>query len=81
MTVWDERKRQANIAKHRLDFEELSLEFFAVARIEPSREGRFKALGLGPSGMISVIFRPLGREGLSVASMRPASRSEWRNLT
>lgn len=77
---WDERKRYSNLQKHRLDFADLTAEFFALARIYPANADRFIAIGEhGGQIIIAVVFRPLGREALSVISMRPASRRE-RNL-
>lgn len=77
--VWDEPKRRRNIAKHGLDFADLSLDFFLRARVGPAKEGRFKALGeFNGQVVVAVIFRPLGSEALSVVSMRLASRKERR---
>ena len=78
--VWDEIKRWANIEKHGLDFARLTEEFFLDAIIRPVRVGRYSAMGRLDDGMITVIFIRLGREGLSVISMRPASRKERKEL-
>ena len=43
--VWDEIKRQSNLAKHGLDFADLHEEFFLGAMIAPMREGRYLATG------------------------------------
>jgi uncharacterized DUF497 family protein len=43
--VWDEPKRQINLAKHGLDFVDLSVEFFEEALIGTARQGRFIAIG------------------------------------
>jgi len=75
--VWDEPKRQQNLAKHGLDFASLSLEFFAAARITTARSGRYLAVGeLNGVAVIAVVFRPLGSEAISVISMRRAGRKE-----
>ena len=75
--VWDEPKRQANLAKHGLDFADLSLEFFLSAHVEPAKEGRSLAIGkLGGEVVVAVIYRPLGSEAVSVISMRQASMKE-----
>jgi uncharacterized DUF497 family protein len=75
--IWDEPKRETNVAKHGMDFADLTLEFFLTARIEASREGRFLAIGqINGEIIIAVIFRPLGSEALSVISMRRASSTE-----
>jgi uncharacterized DUF497 family protein len=76
--VWDEPKRLANIAKHRLDFASLTEEFFADALVISAKSGRYRAIGKDLSGVISVVFATLGLEGISVISMRPASKEERR---
>ena len=78
--VWDEIKRQANIEKHGLDFALLSQDFFLDAIIRPVKLGRYSAMGRLNDGTITVIFLRLGVEGLSVISMRPASRKERKEL-
>lgn len=77
--VWDEPKREANIAKHGIDFADLELDYFLTAKIVPARDGRFMALGQFGEMTMSVVFAPLGAEALSIISARPASRAE-RNL-
>ena len=75
--VWDEVKRHANIAKHGLDFAELTEEWFLGATIEPAQGERWKAIGEFQGRLIVlVVFRPLGSEALSVISMRPAGLDE-----
>ncbi|MBX9467338.1 BrnT family toxin [Rhizobium rhizophilum] len=75
--VWDEPKRQRNLAKHGLDFAELDGSFFAAASIRPAKSGRTIAIGeLNDRIVVAVIYMPLGREALSIISMRPASRQE-----
>lgn len=75
--VWDEPKRQRNLAKHGLDFADLTTAFFETARVETAKEGRFLAIGeLDGVAILAVVFCPLGSEALSVISMRPASRIE-----
>jgi len=76
IVVWDEPKRLANIAKHGLDFADLSYEFFLSAKIGPARDGRLKAVGTLADGTIVVIFATLGSEALSVISMRRARKDE-----
>lgn len=75
MIVWDEPKRLANIAKHRMDFAELDESFFDDAMLVPAREGRWAAIGLHNGKTNTVIFAALGQEAVSVISMRPAS--DW----
>ncbi|WFR95904.1 BrnT family toxin [Rhizobium tumorigenes] len=74
--TWDERKRDKNIEKHDLDFGDLDLEFFTEAMILDARNGRLKAIGLLANDMVAVIFVRLGRQGISLISLRPASRKE-----
>jgi uncharacterized protein len=76
--VWDQPKRLANIAKHRLDFASLTEEFFADALLISAKSGRYLAIGKDVNGVISVVFATLGLEGISVISMRPASKKERR---
>lgn len=78
--VWDEIKRQANIEKHGLDFAQLNEDFFLNAIIRPAKRGRYSAMGRLEDGTITVIFLRLGSEGLSLISMRPASRKERKEL-
>ncbi|MDA9505028.1 hypothetical protein XI09_10020 [Bradyrhizobium sp. CCBAU 11386] len=76
--VWDEPKRLANLDKHGLDFADLNETFFDTALVIPShnRSKRWIAVGVSIRGVIVVVFARLGREGVSIISMRPASRSE-----
>ena len=76
--VWDEPKRLANLDKHGLDFADLEETFFDSAVVLPSRNKahRSVAVGVNDHGVIVVVFARLGREGISIISMRPASRAE-----
>ncbi|KYK47384.1 hypothetical protein A1D31_31210 [Bradyrhizobium liaoningense] len=76
--VWDEPKRLANLDKHGLDFADLDETFFDTALVIPShnKSRRWIAIGANIRGVIVVVFARLGREGVSIISMRPASRSE-----
>lgn len=76
--VWDEPKRLANLDKHGLDFADLNETFFDNALVIPSHNkgGRCVAIGVSIRGVVVVVFARLGREGISIISMRPASRSE-----
>lgn len=76
IVVWDELKRQANLSKHGLDFADLTTEFFLNAMVVAAKQSRFRAIGRFADGTIAVIFATLGCEGVSVISMRPASRNE-----
>ncbi|WLB87522.1 BrnT family toxin [Bradyrhizobium japonicum] len=76
--VWDEPKRLANLDKHGLDFADLDETFFDTALVIPShnKSRRWIAIGANIRGIIVVVLARLGREGVSIISMRPASRSE-----
>jgi uncharacterized protein len=76
--VWDEPKRRANLDKHGLDFADLNEAFFDNALVVPSlnKSKRWIAIGISIRGMIVVVFARLGREGVSIISMRPASKDE-----
>ncbi|WBU51878.1 BrnT family toxin [Paracoccus sp. SCSIO 75233] len=76
LIVWDEPKRQANLAKHGMDFADLDVEILLDALVVPAKQGRFKAMGRFADGTIAVIFATLGTEAISVISMRPASKQE-----
>ena len=74
--VWDEPKRQTNLSRHGLDFADLDEWFFLEAMTVPAKENRYMAIGRLNDGTIAVVFAVLGTEGISVISMRPASRKE-----
>jgi uncharacterized protein len=76
--VWDEPKRLANLEKHGLDFADLNETFFDNAVVIPShnKSKRWVAVGVSIAGVVVVVFARLGREGVSIISMRPASRNE-----
>ncbi len=74
--VWDEPKRLANLAKHGLDFAELDESFFENSVIDVAKNRRYIAIGHPRHGTAVVVFTPLGREAVSIISMRPASRRE-----
>jgi uncharacterized DUF497 family protein len=72
--VWDEPKRLANIASHGMDFADLDEAFFEDSVVVRAKLSRQVAVGRHRKGIILVVFVTLGTEGLSVISMRPASR-------
>ena len=74
--IWDELKRISNIQKHRLDFASLTEEFFAAALVRPARGGRHLAIGEDRNGVLCVVFAAYGLQGISIVSMRPASKTE-----
>jgi uncharacterized protein len=76
--VWDEPKRLANITSHGMDFADLDEAFFEGSVIAPAKSDRLAAVGRHRGGIVLVVFAALGTEGISVISMRPASRKERR---
>ena len=72
--LWDEPKRLANLAKHGLDFADLNETFFDSALVVPSYNRRWVGIGKNIRGVIVVVT--LGKEAVSVISMRPASKNE-----
>jgi uncharacterized DUF497 family protein len=76
--VWDEPKRRANLEKHGLDFADLNETFFDNALVvpSPSASRRWVSIGVNNREVVVVVFSRLGREGVSIISMRPASRNE-----
>ena len=79
--TFDPVKRSTNIAKHGgLDFADLQPGFFTASVVVPAKANRFLAVGRFGGDIISVVFAALGSEGISVISMRPASRKERKLL-
>jgi uncharacterized DUF497 family protein len=74
--VWDEPKRLDTLARRGLDFARLDAEFFENAVTTRAKEGRVRAIGRFEATIVTVIFQPLGNEGVAVISMRKASRKE-----
>jgi uncharacterized DUF497 family protein len=74
--TWDERKRVSNRDKHGLDFADLTLEFFSEAIVKTAKLGRSTAVGKLKDMTIVVVFSFMGREALSVISMRLANKRE-----
>ena len=79
--VWDEPKRLRNIERHGLDFRDAERIVWAEAMIERSYPGpygrpRYRAVGVLDDDLVTVVFALLGSEGLSLISLRPASRKE-----
>jgi|GEM_PF-356119 len=73
---FDESKRLQNLAKHGLDFADLDVAYFVSAIVVPAKLGRFMAIGVLSRDVIATVFAKLGSQGLSVVSMRRASRKE-----
>jgi uncharacterized DUF497 family protein len=74
--VYDESKRISNLVKHGLDFADIDITYFEAAIVVAAKAGRLKAIGPFRNGVTSVVFFQLGKEGLSLISMRPASKRE-----
>lgn len=74
--VWDEPKRRANLDKHEMDFADLNETFFDNALVLVTYRNRWRAIGTNIRGVVSVIFATRGTEGISIISMRPASKKE-----
>lgn len=74
--VWDEPKRRANLDKHGMDFADLNESFFDNALVLATYGNRWRAISINIRGVVSVIFATRGTEGVSVVSMRPASKKE-----
>jgi uncharacterized DUF497 family protein len=74
--VWDEPKRLANLDKHGLDFADLNETFFDNALVLPTYNKRWAGIGKNIRGVIVVVFVTLGKEAVSVISMRPANKNE-----
>lgn len=50
MIVWDEPKRQKNLAKHSLDFADLDQGFFLGSLVVPAKDGQARRLGQSATG-------------------------------
>jgi uncharacterized DUF497 family protein len=74
--VWAEPKRRANLDKHGMDFADLNEAFFDNALVLATYGNRWRAIGVNIRGVISVIFATRGTDGISIVSMRPASKKE-----
>jgi uncharacterized DUF497 family protein len=76
INVSDERKRIANLAKHGLDFADLTLDYFLSATNRPAHSGRRSAIGHMRGGVVTTIHYRLGSEALSVVSLRRSNKKE-----
>jgi uncharacterized DUF497 family protein len=79
--VWDEPKRQTNIATHGFDLADAESFAWETAIVVPGHTGksdrsRFRAIGWLGHELVTVVFSPLGAEAISVISLRRASRTE-----
>jgi uncharacterized DUF497 family protein len=79
--VWDEPKREANIATHGLDLADAESFDWETTIVVSGRAGkggrpRFRAVGRLDNELVALVFAPLGTEAISVISPRPVSRAE-----
>ncbi len=75
--TWDEPKRLANLARHELDFAIISLSFFETSLVAPTKMDRFKFIGeINRELTVVIIAAPLGKEAISIISLRRANRKE-----
>ena len=76
---WDERKRLANIAEHKLDFRDAALVLGGEHPQLPGRsvgdEIRHRAVGFVRENLVAVIYTERG-DGIRVISMRKARIDE-----
>jgi uncharacterized protein len=79
--VLDERKRIFNLDKHGYDFASFDYEMLDGAYIEASYSNRFKAITRLEDNAIAVVFGLLGKEAISLISMRRANKKERDKLT
>jgi len=79
--VWDEPKRQTNLATHGFDLADAESFDWETAIVVAGHAGkgdrpRFRAIGWLGHELVTVVFSPLGAEAVSAISLRPASRAE-----
>ena len=74
--LWDEPKRQANLAKHGFDFADLDPGFFDGAVVVTAKDGRLAAIGPFSGTVIFTVYVELGTEAIAVISMRHADQRE-----
>lgn len=74
--TFDLPKREKTLAERGLDMASLTIQFFEAATIFEARDDRLMAIGQFEGMVITVIFRFLGAEAISIISMRRASRKE-----
>jgi uncharacterized DUF497 family protein len=74
--TFDSAKQASNQTKHGYDFADLDMAFFDRSTLVPARDDRLMAIGRFGDTIITVIFRPLGSEAVSIISMRDASLKE-----
>jgi uncharacterized DUF497 family protein len=81
--LWDEAKREANIAKHGLDFAEAYLVYENTEKVtlESARYGEARSMDIAlvelHGAVLALVYLEHG-EDIRVISFRPASRTERR---
>ena len=81
--VWDEPKREVNLAKHELDFADFEAafgrdDFVTIPARRSTKTGRPRAQLVGRMHglMVVAVISPLGSEALALISLRPAGVKE-----
>ncbi|OLP62100.1 hypothetical protein BJF93_01205 [Xaviernesmea oryzae] len=74
--TFDETKRAKTLRERQLDMAHLTIDFFEHATVFEARDDRFMAIGEFDGLAVTVIFKFLGTEAISVISFRRASRKE-----
>lgn len=79
--IWDEEKRESNLAKHGLDFADAEAVFRGAVFIFEDKRGaygeqRFVALGMLREIVVVVVFAETEEELIRIISMRKAIRNE-----
>lgn len=82
MFTWDETKRKANLAKHRIDFRDAASIFDGpLVTVDDTREDygelRFVALGLLQGIVVSLVYAERGDQ-VRIISIRKALKHETR---
>jgi uncharacterized protein len=75
----DDAKRERTLRERGYDLAEIDETFFEGARTEPGHSGRMMAIGPFRGRIVTVIFKPLGTEAITLVTMRLASRKERRD--
>lgn len=79
--IWDEEKRESNLAKHGLDFADAATVFGGAVFVFEDKRGsyaeqRFVALGMLSDIVVVIVFAEPEEDLIRVISMRKAIRNE-----
>lgn len=83
--VWDKRKNQANIKKHKVNFEDAATVFFDSLSITvPDEEHsfyeyRFVTIGESEAGKLLVVFHTETKNEIRIISARKPTKTERKN--